>query len=116
MSFQRADVSVILWFRDPAYPEVVAALVGDSSGTRGDCACGAAHHVPSSYWELCERLTALGALVEPDEFGLLAKVTYGGQDVGTVSAGEHVPLPVVHTDWWRTVWWMQAVDQRGPVY
>ncbi len=79
--------------------------------------CRLAQDVPASYPELRARLTAMGAsLTIDEEHGFLAAVSYRGEELTTVNAGDDVPHAAVQTDWWRTVWLMQALDQRGLVY
>ena len=110
IGFYRGDVTVVVGFRIPTRPMIIAAYVTstlqhDTHRTEGAGAGGGGMKkrpgVPTTTSALAKRLQELGAELREDHKGTKATVIYRGQELGCVSMGDLVKKDVIESDYQR---------------
>lgn len=120
LGFYKGDVNVILGFRDPAKPCVIAVYVHSmlehDTHRVNHTGTGGARKLsgnPKNVKQLRQHLEARGAELMPNEQHTRATVKYKGEDLGQVSLVEGTARQTVETDWQRTQRRIHAIDQRA---
>lgn len=121
LGFIRGDNRVIMGFRFPDSPVVVAAywtslLAPGSHGTGSRPGSGGhlgSDGLPKTPIASMRRLRGKGASVTAPRDATAAEVFYDGQSLGKISVGEGVARVTVEDDYKRCVRKMQAIDIRA---